>query len=399
MKLKEKNILLVHNYYQHSGGEDVVFENEYQLLKKNGHKVIKYTRNSNEINNFNSIQKFFFPINSIFSLRSFREVKSLIRKHNIDIIHVHNTWPLISPSIFYAARSLKIPIIQTIHNYRLICPSATLFFKGTIYEEALKQNIWKTVIDKVYKDSYIHTFVNAMTTWFHRKAGIYRNVNFICLTEFSKNKILEVNKTENTSVFLKDKFFIKPNFTDFPDEIKKRMSLYKDHFLFVGRLDDTKGIKLLLEAFKGLPDKKLLIVGSGPLENYVEIFLKENNCGNIDYLGYQSKKEVNKIMQSVKALIVPSQWYETFGMVVIEAYSNGLPVIASNIGNLKDIIKDEKTGIKFKYNDKNDLCNKVRAFEKMDRYYLSDNAFKYYNNSFTSKRNYEKLIEIYEKIL
>lgn len=392
--LYRPRVLMVHNFYQVPGGEDTVFYNEKKLLEDNDHEVITYTRNNKEINNFSLLEKICYPLNTIFSLKTYNEVKKIILDNQIDIVHVHNTWPLISPSIFYASFHTKIPVVQTIHNFRLICPGGTLYHNGKIYEDSLYKGLWSSVKNKVYKNSFIQTLISALGLRIHRMVGTYKKVNYIFLTEFNKNKVLELNN-RNKIIIDNKKVYIKPNFAY---EGEKKYSP-KDYYIFVGRLEESKGIQMLIETFEQMPEKKLVIVGTGALESRIKKKLEEKDIKNITLLGYKPKKTVNKIMGNAKALIICSQLYETFGMVIIEAYSNGVPVIAGNIGNLNGLVVEEQTGLKFTFDSVEDLKKTIYKFETMNSNFLGENAYNFFLNNYSSQSNYEILYSIYKSLI
>ncbi len=209
---KKSTILLVHNYYQLAGGEDSVVSSEKKLLEEKGHQVILYSRSNSEIQNMNFFQKLCLPITTVFSIKTYMAIKKIIQRENIDIIHVHNTLSLVSPSVFFAAFSSKIPVIQTLHNFRMECPNGLFFRKGQICEECLKKGLWKSIQYKCYRNSIIQTFVSAMSIKIHRTLRTYHKINFICLTEYNRNKLLELNKIQGKEIIDEKKVFFKHNF-------------------------------------------------------------------------------------------------------------------------------------------------------------------------------------------
>ena len=379
-------ILLVHNFYKIRAGEYSVFNNEMNLLKDNNHEVITYHKDNRDINSLSS--KFRSFINVIFSKKVYHEFSQLLKKEEPDIIHVHNLFPLITPSIFFSAKENKIPIIQTLHNYRYICPSSILMHKNKIYEKSITNGVFSTVVDKVYQNSYLGTFALARMINFHKKKDTWNSkVNkFIALTDFSKSKFKEAG-------FSPDKITVKPNFVF---DIKKD-DIKKDKFaLFVGRIGEEKGIKILIQAWKNI-DYPLIIAGSGPLENE----LNSLSHKNINFIGSQDKNKIIELMNSASFLVVPSIWYEGFPMVILEAYSAGLPVLGSKIGSVGEVVIDNVTGVQFKPNDPIDLSEKVNAVIK-DQSFLSElskNARKHYIDNFTPEKNYQVLLNIYKEVI
>ena len=307
-------ILLVHNFYQKPGGEDTVFYNEKKLLEQNGHEVLVYTRNNLEIKNI--FHKILLPFITIFNFKTYFDIKKLIRKHNIDIVHVHNTLCLISPSVFYAALSAKVPVVQTLHNFRMQCPNGLFFRDNHICEDCAYGKLSSALKHKCYRNSFFQTLAVVLMLKIHRLTGIYKKVNFICLTKFNKNKLLLLNK--NKKIINENKIFIKPNFvfdTSLPEKNndKQRSNRNKDYYLFVGRLDYIKGIDIVLDAFAQMPDKIIHIVGSGK-EAYEDSYSK---YPNIKFLGQLSSSEVESEMSNAKALIFASRLYEGLPMTII----------------------------------------------------------------------------------
>ncbi len=201
------NVLVAHDLYQQRGGEETVARSEVELLKAKGNNVIFYTRDNYEIETFSKVQKLLMPLTMIFSIRTYREIKRLIKENNIDIVHVHNTLPLISPSIFYAAKKLKVPVVQTIHNFRMICPNTWFYRDGHICEECLEKGIYCSLKHKCYRNSFIQTLGVVMCNKVHRITGIYKYVSFICLTEFNRSKIIQLKCVDPNKVYVKPNFF------------------------------------------------------------------------------------------------------------------------------------------------------------------------------------------------
>ncbi|MDJ8959100.1 glycosyltransferase family 4 protein [Clostridium perfringens] len=386
--MKKETVLIVHNLYKIPGGEDSVVENEKKLLIKNGHKVFTYIRNNSEIDSFNLFQKLMLPFTSFFSLKSYREIVKIIKKENIDIVHIHNTLALISPSVYYAAKRCNVKIIQTLHNFRLLCPNALFVRNKKVCEECLNKGLICSVKNKCYRNSYIQSFINTFNIKLHRIIKTYNLVDrYIVLTEFSKKKF--------KSVIDEKKLYIKPNFIE---ENKYICKNNKEYFLYVGRLDEIKGIDILLNAWSKVNGEKLIIIGSGPEEEKIKKFICENKKVNIEYLGFKKKSEVIGLMANAKALIIPSQCYENFPMTIVESFSLGLPVIGGRFGNVGMIIKEMKNGLLFKYNDSNDLAKVINNIslnnELLDN--LSKGAKLDFDTNYNANINYEILKNIYK---
>lgn len=389
--MKKQKVLIVHNYYQVPGGEDTVVENEKNLLIENGHEVILYTRHNDEIKSKGMLGKLVLPLETIFSLKTYNKVKQIVKNNNIDIVHVHNTLPLVSPSVYYAARKYNIPVVQTVHNFRLVCPGATFTRDNKICEECVNKGLICAIKNKCYRNSFIQSLVSVINLGFHRIMGTYKKIDgYIALTEFNKSKL--------STLVESNKIFVKPNFVDF--ENKDIVSIDKrKYFLYLGRIDKLKGIDLILKAWKDIKDEELYIVGTGPFEEDAKRYVNSNNMKNVKFLGFRNKDEVKQILNKAKALIIASQWYEGFPMTILEAFSVGTPVIAGNIGNIKNIIEDRKSGLLFKYDSSEELVDRIEIIkDKQIARYLCRGANETFEKKYNKKINYNQLIEIYNAV-
>lgn len=388
--MKKQNVLMAHNYYQVPGGEDTVFHNEINMLEKNGHKVTKYTRHNDEIKG-GVLSKLKLGIDTIFSFKTYKEVKKLIDENEIDVVHVHNTLPLISPSIYYAARAKKVPVVQTIHNFRLLCPGATFTRNGEICEDCVSKCLEQSLKHRCYRDSLAQTFIMYAMLKFHRIIGTYNKINYITLTNFNKNKLLNLVKDES-------KIYVKPNFVEKRDKVERAL---EDYFVYIGRLDDIKGINFLVEAWKEI-DKNidLYVIGTGPEEEKVKKFIKENDIKNIKMLGFMQREEAFKIIQKSRAIIVPSKWYEGFPMTIAESFSLGVPVIGSKVGNIESIIDDRTSGLLFEMNNKTSLKEIIDHifYNKQKNRELGEHAYKIFSQYYTDENNYKTIISIYQDL-
>lgn len=387
---KKTRILLVHNYYQIPGGEDSVVANEKILLEKYGHVVIQYSRNNNELNEFSKLKKTLLPFVTIFNPKTYKDIKQIIMEKNIDIVHVHNTLALISPSVYYASIKCNVPIIQTIHNFRLLCPGATFYRDAHICEECVEYGLFCAVKNSCYHESKAQTMLCVINNWIHRLTGIYGKLNYICLTEFNKKKLLNLNQINENRVF------VKPNFVDSIADIIP----YDDRpnqFIFAGRLDKLKGIDTLIKAWKilGGSAPKLIICGTGPMEGWCKKFIQENQLEVVDLMGFVENKAVKRLIANSKALILPTQWYEGFPMTIVEAYSVGTPVIGSNFGNVGNIIQQNVTGWKFNSKNPEELATLIKNITA-----INSNVIKLmYEKKYSSKENYSLLNTIYSTVL
>lgn len=391
--MKQYRILQVHNFYQIPGGEDVVVRNEKRLLEEHGHKVYTYYRSNAELKEGGRLGKLCVPFTAIYSFKTVQEVKKLIKEYQIDIVHVHNTLTMVSPSVFYAAFRCHVPIVQTLHNFRMLCPAGSFFRDNVICEECVQGGLKCAVKHKCYRNSKLQSFVSAAVLKVHRVLGTYRKVNFICLTEFNRNKLLALGDIVDAK-----KIFIKPNFT-FAEGIEpSNVPEQEEYYLFAGRVEALKGVDIAIKAFEQIPDRKLYIAGTGPMMDEMQAYVKEHNIQNVKFLGYLQKEDMTEKFYHAKAVIMTSQCYEAFAMTIAEAYSYGVPVIAGRVGNMEGMVQEGVTGVKFTYNSSSDLAEKVKEFEKLDRVTLKENAREFYQERLRPEDNYQKLMEIYESI-
>ena len=384
-------ILLVHNKYQQPGGENVVFESESQLLSQHGHFVERLVFDNSTIRTL--VDKFLSGLKVIYNPESARKLRKKIENFNPDIIHVHNFVPLVSPSVFSVAKQFNKPTVLTLHNYRLICPSATLVYKGKIYERSIHSFFpIDAIMRGVYRNSRLQTAAIAIMVAWHNFIGTWRNkVDFyIALSNFAKEKF----KTSALAI-PDDKLVIKPNFV--PD-FGVGHSIRDNDLLFVGRLVEEKGIQVLLKA-AGFLQFKLTIIGDGPLRSLVMDAAKANP--NIRYLGFQDKESVARHLKKCKALIFPSIWYEGLPLAILEAFSTGTLVIASRLGAMEEIIHDRVNGLLFDAGDEIALANKIVEIDAEPAWarHLADNARLSYLSNYTPAKNYGIIMDIYGKAL
>lgn len=384
---RKQTILIVHNYYKIPGGEDTVVANEKRMLEEHGHKVVLYTRNNLELDKLTKRQKVLLPISTVFHYETYREVKRLIREEGVDIVHVHNTLNLISPSVYYAAFSQKIPVVQTIHNFRLLCPGATFYREGEICEDCLKKGLGCAIKHGCYRSSRLQTLACVISLRVHRMLGTYGKLSYICLTAFNKDKLLNLKQIKEERVF------IKPNAVAQPEETVPAKDRERT-FLYVGRLEKIKGVDVLLKAWELLGEAapELLLCGTGPMEDWCREYIAKHQLTKVKLLGFVPNDEVKKMIGKAKALILPTQVYEGFPMTIAEAYSCKTPVIGSDLGNTGSLIEENVCGWKFSYQSPESLAEAVRKADAACLEFPERIRKKY-----SVEENYRILEEIYQK--
>jgi glycosyltransferase involved in cell wall biosynthesis len=327
---------MAHNFYQHPGGEDQVFAAETKLLEARGHTVIPLTRSYAQLSRMSRPA---VARSSVWNAAAFTEVRRTIQAERIDIAHFHNTFPLISPAAYYAAHLENVPVVQTLHNYRLLCPSALFYRDGHVCEDCLGRAIpWPGVQHACYRGSRLQSAVLTGMLTLHRAARTWRHAvdSYIALTDFARNKFIQGGLPAN-------KLIVKPNFlSDDPGPGESRGGFA----LFAGRLTQEKGLQTLIDAWRCLPrNVRLRIVGQGPM--YDSLSSQVRDLPNIELLGARPHTDVISLMKEANMLLVPSRWYEGFPMTVVEAYACGLPVVASDLGSLSSVVEHGKTGLLF----------------------------------------------------
>jgi len=375
-------ILVIHTSYKIRGGEDSVVDNEVNLLRSAGHEVETLLFS-------NSDRALLKLIQLPYNYSSYQRVKYVINNFNPDLVHIHNLHFAGSTSVLYAIKKLKVPLVVTLHNYRMLCPSGTLFFNNQLFTSSVNALFpLKAVINGVYQKSVILTAWLAIISLMNQLAGTWNIPDkFIVLGQNAKD-IFQFSKYRH----LTSKMEIKPNFC-YP--YSNQQNLIGEDYLFVGRLSEEKGINTILKVFakNGLP---LKIVGSGPLKSEIESFA--SNYVNIQFLGVKDSTEVYNLISNAKAILFSSIWHETFGMVIIEAFACGTPVISSAIGEAMHLVTDHYNGLLYTPGDEDDLFDKVNYYQSLNYETLKlfkENALKSYNEFYTPKQNLDQLICIY----
>jgi glycosyltransferase involved in cell wall biosynthesis len=383
-------ILLVHNYYQIPGGEDVVFAAERQLLLEHGHEVIEYTVHNDAIERMNRLN---LAANTIWSMSHRRELAQLIAREKPDVAHFHNTFMLISPAAYYACRTAGVPVIQTLHNYRLLCPAATFFRDGQPCEDCLGKFFpWPGVVHACYRDSKATSAVVAGMLATHRGVKTWRKAvsRYIVLTEFARRKFIEGG-------FDPAQLVIKPNFLNTDPGLGQRDGGY---MVFAGRLMPEKGVLTMLDAWCDVPDIPLKIIGDGPLLDTMRQRMAAGGLEHVELLGRQPREETLRLIQGATSLVFPSEWYEGLPMTIVEAYACGLPVLASRLGAMESLVVDGQTGLHFNPRDPADLAARARQLwdDPSLAAALGRQARQVFEAEYTAERNYDLLMDIYASV-
>ncbi len=386
---------MIHNEYQQRGGEDAVVEAEAQLLAENGHTVVRYKRKNAELQDHHGLVRLKTGIETVWASRSHREVSALIAREKPDAAHFHNTLPLISPAAYYACAEAKVPVVQTLHNYRLLCPSATLMREGKVCEACLGRSVaWPGVIHACYRDSRAATAAVAAMLTVHRAMGTWRQKVkvYVALSEFARRKFVEGGLPP-------ERIVVKPNFIGRDPGPKKERGEYA---LYVGRLSQEKGPQVLLKAWARLRVAiPLRIAGAGQLKEELGREVAEERLNDVDLLGQVDSLRIAGLFDEARFLVLPSLCYENFPITIAEAFANGVPVIASRLGSMAEIVADGKTGLHFSAGDDADLAAKVEWAwthpEQMQN--MGREARAEYEAKYTAKRGLANLMNVYRQVL
>ncbi|MBW4477274.1 MAG: glycosyltransferase [Tolypothrix brevis GSE-NOS-MK-07-07A] len=390
------NILIIHNRYQLAGGEDAVVQAEAELLKSYGHDVSVLEVDNDSIIGVWGKAKTAFS--AIYSFSSRNLVSNAIAQHNIQVVHIHNFFPLLSPSVYDACRDAVVPVVQTLHNYRLGCPKAMPFREGRVCEECIGKALpLPAVVHGCYRGSRVESAVVASMLAVHRYRQTWqeRVDGYIALTQFQKDKLVQAGLPS-------EKIYIKPNFVFTPDTIAKT-SYDGDYALFVGRLSEEKGVATLIDAYKqGSLSIPLKIVGDGPLNDVLQQQVRTLGLENmITFLGRQNKSVVLNLMRNAQFLVFPSIWYEGFPLTIAEAFACSLPVIAAKLGSMAEIVENGVTGLHFEAGNPVDLAAKITwaTTHAEAMIAMRKHAHSMYQTRYTPEANYHQLIEIYQLVI
>jgi glycosyltransferase involved in cell wall biosynthesis len=382
------NIIAVHNRYLMAGGEDQVFESEARLLRERGHQVEQVEEQNAYPDSVS--KKIGMAVDCIWSRRWHREFRTLLQKSRPDIVHIHNFFPRISPSIYYACRREGVPVVQTLHNFRLLCAGAELYRDGKVCEECLDHSVLRGIRHGCYQGSKLGTAVLTLMVDVHRRARTWSSMVdcYVALTEFSRLKLIAGGLPA-------DRIRVKPNFV-LPDPEPR--SGRGEYALFVGRLVKSKGISTMIEAWRQLSGVPLQIVGDGPCRDEIESLKNSGVLPSVTYRGRLPRAETLAAMKNARFLVFPSEWYEGFPVTIAEAFACGVPVVGSRLGAMQEIIADGVTGLHFHAGDVSDLRQKVEwawahpaEVEQMGR-----RARQEFEQKYTAEKNILMLEETYE---
>lgn len=380
-------VLAIHNYYQQPGGEEQIFNTEATLLQSHGHEVLRYTLSNDQIGQTHPLV---LAKRTLWNRVVYQELRSLARQEKPDIAHFHNTFPLISPAAYYALKQEGVPVVQTLHNYRLLCPNALFFRNGRVCEDCLGKSLpLPGIIHGCYRGSRSASAMVAATVSFHSWLDTWNKAvdRFIVYSQFAMNKFIQGGLPA-------EKLAFKTNFLHPAPPPGRGKGGYA---LFVGRLSVEKGLGVMLDAWRQLGGRiPLKILGDGPMAGLVTQAMQD--MPEIEWLGRRSLEEVYEVLGDAAFLVFPSEWYETFGRVAIEAFAKGTPVLASNIGAIAELVDHKRTGLLFRPGDPTDLATQINWLlahpQILDQ--MRQEARTEFEAKYTATENYKQLIEIYQ---
>ncbi|MBZ5719903.1 MAG: glycosyltransferase family 4 protein [Acidobacteriia bacterium] len=384
-------ILIVHNTYQQPGGEDTVFRQERDLLRRTGHDAVTYERSNFEADDYTGLKRFVLVKDVIWNSSARQEFKQVLRREKPDVVHVHNTFMRISPSIYGACQDAGIPVVQSLHNYRLLCPAANFFRAGKVCEECMTDGLWRGVSHACYRESSTATATVAAMLTLHRALGTWQRLvhSYVALSEFSRQRFIAGGLPA-------DKITVKPNFVD-PDPGARTTD--GDYAIFIGRFSEEKGLDTLLAAFEQIRQVPLIIVGDGPPLERLKAQADRQQLTNVSFRGRLPRHETWDALKGARFLVLPSECYENFPMTVAEAFACGVPVICSRLGAMQELVADHQTGIHFNPSDAQDLAAKVAwAWSHTSELaQMGRRARLEFEAKYTADKNYLLLMELYQR--
>jgi glycosyltransferase involved in cell wall biosynthesis len=387
-------VLLVHNRYRTSApsGEDAAVVNEQRMLENRGVEVCLFDRCNDDIDDSSLLAKTAVAANTIWSQRSRRELRAVLRRFKPDVTHVHNTFSMLSPSVYGVCRAEGSAVVQTLHNFRLFCPGALFLRDGKPCEECVDKGLLQSVRHRCYRGSLAATATLASMLTLHRTLGTYvQHIDrYIALTQFAKSKMIRGG-------IEKAKIAVKPNFLPDPPAAGTGAGGY---VAYVGRLLQGKGTETLLAAWRRLPQVKLKIVGDGALRGTLEAEARESRL-DVEFTGMLARREVLEVIANAKFLIVPSQWYEGFPMVIAESFACGTPVLASRIGSLQELVPEGVHGGQFTAGDPDDLARRVQSMlgDELALRRMRSNVRNFFEANLSEEQNYAQLMAVYSHVM
>lgn len=387
-------VLVIHNHYQRWGGESAAASAQIALLRSAGHTVTAYARDNAEISEYRLLDKCAFFWRSFRSAATYRDLRRRIAHDKPDVVHIHNVFPLITPSAYIAAHDVGLPIVQTLHNFRLLCPNALFFTHGLRCERCMTGNTLHAIRHKCYRGSYILSALYAGVTGLHRARGTWGLIDrFVVLTEFTAQKLVDSGLTTHDRIRVLGNFLPEPLPQPGP-------SAREPYLVYMGRLSPEKGVETVIRAMAYTVGLRLLILGDGPQRDELADLVGKRGS-SIEFRGHVTGDAKWEILRRAAAVVVPSECYENFPMTVLESYGVGTPVIASDLGSLPFVVQNGETGILFSPGDPRDLAQAITSIVDNPEWARSMGlrARQVVEKHYSSQAHYEQLMSIYSEVM
>jgi glycosyltransferase involved in cell wall biosynthesis len=387
-------IALVHNTYRWPGGEDVIVAQERDLLRSAGHQVLEYRRSNHEIGNGALVRQIALAQRAVWSSDTFHDFRTLLRREKPDVVHVHNTFVMISPSIYWACAEENVPVVQTLHNFRLFCPPSNFLRDGKICEECVEHSLLRGVAYGCYHGSRVATGAAALVLAAHRWVGTWNHKIdcYIAVSQFARRKFEHAGLPP-------EKLVVKPHFV-YPDPGARAFP--GDYAIFVGRFTSEKGLPTLLNAWSRINTSvPLVIVGDGPLRESLEAQAAQMHNSRVIFRGHLSRDATLAAVKGAKILLCASECYEQGPATILEAFACGVPVIAPSLGPIDEVVDEGRTGLLFRAGDPAHLAEKIAWALGHDEQLQSmgKSARAKFEENFSADKNYTRLMEIYERVI
>jgi glycosyltransferase involved in cell wall biosynthesis len=388
-------ILIGHNYYQQPGGEDSVFRSHVAMLKSFGHEVCVYERHNDEIKT-DLMSRASHVVSLRYSKSSYTQVRSLIRSFKPDIAHFHNIFFVMTPAVLYACKDEGVPVIVSLHNFRLLCINGLFFRDNKPCEDCLHGSRISGLIHRCYRGSLVFSAAAADMTSYHWRRKTWENIvdTYIVATKFSYGKHVQAGIPA-------DRMAVLPHFAEEPPQGLCSAENRGEYALYAGRLSEEKGVDLLLRGWQKVKKIPLWIIGTGPKQKEMEEYIKDHGLTNVKMLGFLESREYLKTLGQAKFLVVPSVCYENFPRVVADAYACGVPVLANTLGTMEEIVEHGRSGLLFTEGDAQNLADKAMEMVCDESKYkqFCANASQLYYEKYTPSKHYAGLMDIYKGII
>jgi len=388
-------ILLVHNDYQQAGGERAAVQAQASLLRRRGHEVIEYARDNDEIRDFSTLEKALFFPRTLYSRATYRELTNLLKSERPDVAHVHNVFPLMTPAVYHALADHRVPIVQTVHNFRFLCPNGLFYTRGQVCERCIHGNTLHAARLRCYRDSLPLSALYAATIAFHRQIGTFSRIDrFITFTEFSKGKLIESGLAPAEKIDVFGNFL--PDPLPLVDESRRR----PNQVLFLGRLSPEKGPEIFVRAAEKLPQVSFLVAGDGPERPRIEALAENLPARNVRFLGHVGADAKWDLLRQVQATVTPSTCYENMPFAVLESWAVATPVIVSDIGSLPYVVAEGDDGLTFPTGAVDGLraCLQALLTEPNIAYKMGSRGRLKVEREYSEEAHYTKLMAVYDAL-